>query len=223
MQELEKKLNIEFKNKELLKTAFTHTSYAYEHNVESNEKLEFLGDSILEFITSNYLYQNYKNLKEGEMTKVRAQVVCEDSLVCIAQQYNFSDFLLFTMCGKAYNGANRRLQLLEAIEALIATIYLDSGLETVENFILTNLKDEIEKASKNVGMKDYKTVLQEKLQVHGDVLIKYNVIKEEGPDHNKVFTTEVTLNGKRIGVGVGTTKKSAEMQAAKEALENMEK
>ena len=223
MQELEKKLNIEFKNKELLKTAFTHTSYAYEHNVESNEKLEFLGDSILEFITSNYLYQNYKNLKEGEMTKIRAQVVCEDSLVCIAQKYNFSDFLLLGKSEKAFNESKGHSILADAVEALIATIYLDSGLETVENFILTNLKDEIEKASKNVGMKDYKTVLQEKLQVHGDVLIKYNVIREEGPDHNKVFTTEVTLNGKRIGVGVGTTKKSAEMQAAKEALENMEK
>ena len=219
-EKIEKSIGYKFKNEKLLKTAFTHTSYAYEHKVESNEKLEYLGDAILEFITSNYLYKNYTNLSEGEMTKVRATVVCEDSLYEVAKKHNFSDFLLL---GKSELSSNniRKAILADSVEAVIATIYLDIGLEAAEDFVISNLKQAIEVASKHVGMKDYKTVLQEKLQVHGEVHIEYRVLSEEGPDHNKTFNVEVTLEGKRIGTGSGTSKKAAEMEAAKHALENL--
>ena len=218
---LEENIGYTFKNKELLKNALTHTSYAYENNVQSNEKLEFLGDSILEFLSSKYLYGKYKKLKEGEMTKVRATVVCEDSLYKIALKHNFSDFLYL---GKSENSNNAHLSkaiLADSVEALIAAIYLDSGLESTEKFIIENLKEPIEIATKNVGNKDYKTVLQEKLQIHGNVEIKYYITKESGPDHDKEFESKVECNGKILGKGKGKTKKESEMMAAKAAIENM--
>ncbi len=222
LQILEKEIGYEFKNKELLKTALTHTSYAYEHNIESNEKLEYLGDSILEFISSKYLFNNYKNLKEGEMTKVRATVVCENSLYKIAIKHNFSDFLYLGKSEKMNNGKLSKAILADSIEAVIAAMYLDSNIDQVEKFIVENLKEDIKIASKHVGTKDYKTVLQEKLQVHGTVDIKYYIIKEKGPDHDKTFESKVELNGKVLGIGVGKSKKLSEMMAAKDALEKLE-
>ena len=221
LSKLEQSIGYTFKNKELLKNALTHTSYAYEHRVKSNEKLEFLGDSILEFISSKYLYNNYPKLKEGEMTKVRATVVCEDSLYKIASKHNFSDFLYVGKSEQIHQGNRKVAIMADSVEALIAAIYFDSGLEEAEKFIISNLKDEIEIASKNVGMKDHKTVLQEKLQVHGNVDIKYETINETGPDHDKTFTAQVKLNGKILAQGVGKTKKQAEMDAADKALKNI--
>ena len=218
LEKLEKNIGYTFKNKDLLKNALTHTSYAYEHKVKSNEKLEFLGDSILEFISSKYLYNNYPKLKEGEMTKVRASVVCEESLYKIASKHNFSDFLYVGKSEKIHQGNRKVAIMADSVEALIAAIYFDSGLEEAEKFIVDNLKDEIEIASKNVGMKDHKTVLQEKLQVHGNVDIKYEIINETGPDHDKTFTAQVKLNGKVLATGTGKTKKQAEMDAADKAL-----
>ncbi len=219
ISKVEQSIGYTFKNKQLLKTALTHTSYAYEHNVESNEKLEFLGDSILEFLSSNYIYKNYTNLKEGEMTKVRAAVVCEKSLHKVAKLHNFGDFLNLGRSEVKTGGANRPAILADSVEAVIAAIYLDGGLEFADKFIVENLKDEIEIASKHVGDKDYKTVLQEKLQVNGDVNIEYILINETGPDHNKHFEFEVRFNGKKLAEGDGKTKKEAQMQAAKKALE----
>ena len=216
---LEEQLEYTFKNKELLQTALTHTSYAYEKNVQSNEKLEFLGDSILEFISSVYLYSNYSNLKEGEMTKVRAQVVCEESLHKIAQLHDFSDFLRLGKSEKMSGGKIKTAILADSVEAVIAAMYLDGGLEPAERFIIKNLKEDIKTASKNVGQKDYKTVLQEILQKHGDVDIKYNIIKEIGPDHDKVFEAEVRYNKKVLAEGTGKSKKHAEMEAARHAIE----
>ena len=220
MKELEENIGYEFKNKELLKTALTHTSYAYEHNVESNEKLEFLVYSILEFISSIFLFENYKKLKEGEMTKVRATVVCENSLYKVAKKHNFSDFLNL---GKSerLSGGDRPAILADSVEAVIAAIYLDGGLEQAKNFIIENLKDEIEIASKNVGQKDYKTVLQEKLQENGEVEIKYTILNETGPDHDKTFEAQVECNHRKLATGKGKSKKQAEMEAARKALENM--
>jgi ribonuclease III len=218
---LEKNIGYTFKNKELLKNALTHTSYAYENNVQSNEKLEFLGDSILEFLSSKYLYGKYKKLKEGEMTKVRATVVCEDSLYKIALKHNFSDFLYLGKSESSNNAHLSKAILADSVEALIAAIYLDSGLESAEKFIIENLKEPIEIATKNVGNKDYKTVLQEKLQIHGNVEIKYYITKESGPDHDKEFESKVECNGKVLGKGKGKTKKESEMMAAKAAIENM--
>ena len=218
---LEKNIGYTFKNKALLKNALTHTSYAYENHIQSNEKLEFLGDSILEFLSSKYIYNNYPKLKEGEMTKVRATVVCEDSLYKIADKHNFSDFLYVGKSERMHQG-NRKIAIMaDSVEAVIAAIYFDSGLKEAEKFIISNLKEEIEIATKNVGIKDHKTVLQEKLQVNGNVNIKYEIINETGPDHDKTFTAEVKLDGKVLAVGKGKTKKQAEMDAAGKALETL--
>lgn len=218
-EELEKEINYTFKNKELLKKALTHKSYAYENHLESNEKLEFLGDSILEFLSSKYLFNNYPNLSEGEMTKVRATIVCEESLYEVAKRHNFSDFLFVGKSERQNHGNTRPAIMADSVEAVIAAIYFDSGLEEAEKFIINNLKEAAKVASQNVGQKDYKTVLQEKLQENGEVQIEYKIIKEEGPDHNKVFTAQVSLNNKILACGVGKTKKAAEMEAAKSALE----
>ena len=219
LEKLEQEIGYTFKNKELIETALTHTSYAYEHNKESNEKLEYLGDSILEFISSKYLFNTYKNLREGDMTKVRAAVVCEDSLYKIAIKHNFSDFLYLGKSEILNNGRYSKAILADSVEAVIAAMYLDSDINQVEKFIIDNLKEPIEIATKNVGNKDYKTVLQEKLQIHGNVNIKYTIIKEEGPDHDKTFESKVEVNGKQIGLGTGKSKKASEMMAAKKALE----
>ena len=221
LEGIEKEIEYTFKNKELLKTALTHTSYAYEKHQESNEKLEFLGDSILEFLSSRNLFTHYKNLHEGEMTKVRATVVCEKSLHKIAVRHNFGNYLLLGKSEKLTGGNKRPAILADSVEAVIAAMYLDGGLEPVNKFIIENLKDEIEQASKHVGDKDYKTVLQEKLQEGGDVKIEYEIIKESGPDHDKSFDAQVKFNGKVLAKGSGKSKKGAEMQAAKKALENL--
>lgn len=218
---LEQSIGYTFKDINLLKNALTHTSYAYENKVKSNEKLEFLGDSILEFISSKYIYNNYPKLKEGEMTKVRATVVCEDSLYKIADKHNFSDFLYLGKSEMMHKGNRKATIMADSVEALIAAIYFDSGLEEAEKFIIENLKDEVKIASQNVGMKDHKTVLQEKLQIHGNVNIEYRIINQQGPDHDKTFTAEVSLNGKVLATGTGKTKKQAEMEAANKALQQL--
>ena len=221
LNKLEKSIGYEFKNKSLLLTALTHTSYAYENNVESNEKLEFLGDSILEFISSTYLFENYSHLKEGEMTKVRATVVCEKSLYKVAKMHNFSDFLYLGKSERQSGGEDRPAILADSVEAVIAAMFLDGGIQVAEKFIIENLKDEIEIASKNVGQKDYKTVLQEKLQENGEVEIKYTILREFGPDHDKTFEAQVECDHKKLAVGTGKSKKQAEMEAARKALENL--
>lgn len=221
MEELEKSIGYTFTNKELIKKALTHTSYAYEHNIESNEKLEFLGDSILEFISSIYLFENYRTLREGEMTKVRATVVCEKSLYKVAKAHNFGKFLYLGKSERQTGGENRPAILADSVEAVIAAIYLDGGLEEAQKFIIDNLKEEIKIASTNVGQKDYKTVLQEKLQEKGEVKIEYIIIKETGPDHDKTFEAQVKCNQKELATGIGKSKKLAEMEAAKKALEKL--
>ena len=220
-EEIEKNIGYRFNNKELLKTALTHTSYANLHNTQSNEKLEYLGDSILEFITSKYLYNNYENLTEGEMTKVRASVVCEESLYEVACCLKFNCFLITGKGEKSSQGVKNKAILADSIEAVIAAIYLDSNIENAEKFIIDNLKDKIEIESKHAGVKDYKTVLQEKLQENGNVKIEYKIILEKGPDHDKYFVAEVLCDGKILASGSGKSKKNAEMQAAKTALESM--
>ena len=229
MKSLEENIGYTFKNKELLKRALTHTSYAYEKGVQSNEKLEFLGDSILEFISSIYIYQNYPTLKEGEMTKVRATVVCEDSLYKIATRLKFNEFLYLGNSEIKGKEQIRKAILADSVEAVIAAMYLDSNslflnvypsnLEEAQRFIIDNLKNEIEVATKHVGQKDYKTVLQEKLQAHGTTSIKYEIIDEKGPDHAKIFVSQVEWNGKKLAIGEGKSKKIAEMEAARKALE----
>ena len=219
--ELEQSIRYKFKNHELLEIALTHKSYANEYGIQSNEKFEFLGDSILEFISSKYLFSNYKNLREGELSKTRATVVCEESLFEVAKRHNIAQYIKLGRSERANHGNESQSILVDSIEAIIAAIYFDGGLEEAEKFIIDNLKDAMEVASKNVGVKDYKTVLQEELQKNGNVQIQYRVIEEKGPDHNKTFVSEVTLNGKVLAQGEGTSKKHAEMEAAKKALESI--
>lgn len=216
---LEKEIGYTFQNKELLKVALTHSSYAYEHHILSNEKLEFLGDSILEFIASKYLYEHYPKLTEGQLTKVRADIVCEKSLYQIALQHHFDQYLFVGKSEKQSHGNMRPAIMADSVEAVIAAIYFDSNLEEAEKFIITNLEQAAKVASEHVGQKDFKTVLQEKLQANGNVHIEYDIIKEEGPDHDKYFTAEVKCNGKRLAIGEGRTKKTAQMEAARKALQ----
>ena len=221
LERLQENIKYKFNNIELLKTALTHTSYAYDHEIQSNEKLEFLGDSILEFVSSQYIYKNYPKLKEGEMTKVRATVVCESSLYKVAGLHDFSDFLYKGKSEQHSKGNKKPAILADSVEAVIAAMYLDGGLEPASKFIIENLKDEIAVATQHVGEKDYKTMLQEKLQEHGKVKIVYRIVKETGPDHDKSFEAEVELNGKELARGKGKSKKLAEMGAAKKALEQL--
>ncbi len=216
---IEDSINYTFKNKNLLSEALTHTSYANENGINSNEKLEFLGDSILEFVSSEYMYKNYPKLNEGELTKARATVVCENSLYEVAKKHEISKYIRVGHSEVAHGGNFKPTILADSVEAIIAAIFFDSGLEEATKFIINNLKDTMEDATKSVGVKDYKTVLQEKLQENGDVSIEYRIIKEEGPDHDKTFTAEVLLNKNVLAQGEGKSKKLAEMQAAKKALE----
>lgn len=221
LDNFQKNIGYSFANIALLKNALTHTSYANEHNITSNEKLEFLGDAVLEFVTSEYLFKNYSYLKEGEMTKVRATVVCEKSLYKIAKLHNFSDFLYLGKSEQRNGGEQRPAILADSVEAVIAAIFMDGGILPADRFIIDNLKDEIKEATKHVGDKDYKTVLQEKLQAHGEVKIEYEILQEKGPDHDKTFEAEVKCNGKVLAKGEGKSKKEAHMEAAKKALENL--
>ena len=154
------------------------------------------------------------------MTKVRATVVCEKSLHKIALKYNFDKLLYLGKSEKLSGGNHKPAILADSVEAVIAAIYIDAGLEQAKKFIIENLKNSIEEESKNVGKKDYKTVLQEELQKHGSVKIEYHIIKEEGPDHDKTFVAEVRCDNNYLATGTGNTKKQAEMEAARQALEH---
>ena len=218
---IEDSIGYYFKNKAYLEEALTHTSYANEHGVKSNEKLEYLCDSILEFVSSEFLYNNFVNLNEGELTKLRAMVVCEESLYQVAKKHNFYDYIKVGNSEKIHGNNYKEAILADAVEAIIAAIFFDGGLEKSKKFILDNLTDKIFEASKHIGEKDYKTVLQEELQKDGDVSIKYHIISESGPDHSKIFVSEVSLNGKVLASGEGRSKKMAEMEAARKALKNI--
>ena len=222
LENLEKNLQYKFKDINLLKQALTHSSFAYENKVKSNEKLEFLGDSILEFVSSEYIYKKYPKLTEGEMTKVRASVVCGESLSNVARKNNVGEFLYLGKSEKVSGGQNRKAVLEDAVEAIIAAIYLDGGIESAKKFIFDSLEEEIDKATKHVGVKDYKTVLQEVLQKNGTVNIEYEITNEQGPDHDKTFYAQVKLDGKVLAKGEGKSKKVAEMHAAQKALQEME-
>ena len=153
------------------------------------------------------------------MTKVRASVVCEKSLHKIALKYHFDELLYLGKSEKLSGGSHKPAMLADSVEAVIAAIFMDAGLEKAKQFILENLKEAIEQASKSVGQKDYKTVLQEELQKHGSVNIEYIIVEEKGPDHDKTFIAEVKCNGKYLATGQGNTKKQAEMEAARIALQ----
>lgn len=220
MSEFEKVIGYEFKNKSLLETALTHSSYANEKQTgkDCNERLEFLGDSVLGVITADYFYHNLAHLPEGEMTKKRAACVCEKSLHGFAKQINLGRFLLLGRGEDNTGGRNRASILADAFEAVIGAIYLDGGLESVRGFVLGFIK---EAAAKQLSLRDYKTELQEIIQKNPDEHLTYILVGESGPDHDKRFEVEVLLNSNVVGYGMGKSKKLAEQQAAKQALELM--
>ena len=221
LEKLQQSVGYKFKDERLLQRALTHTSYANEcnegHN-RSNERLEFLGDSVLGIITAEHFYLNFKDLPEGELTKLRAATVCENSLSSFARQLGLGEYLLLGKGEMCTGGSDRPSILADAFEALIAAIYLDGGIEEAKKFVLKYVDKAVEE---HRGFKDYKTVLQEVIQKNPGEVIEYVLVKESGPDHNKRFEVEVHLNSNVIGKGVGTSKKKAEQLAAKEALELM--
>lgn len=222
LEPLQLNLNYKFKNIKLLKTALTHSSYANENKMkitDNNERLEFLGDTILNLIVSQYLYKKYPNYPEGELTKIRAKVVCESSLAFAARKIDLGKYLLLGKGEEATGGRDRESILADASEALTGAIYMDSDFETVNKLLLENFETDIVYAvAKGALFIDYKTDLQENLQKITRSKIEYKVEKEEGPDHNKIFHMSVVVENKIVGKGSGRNKKEAEQMAAKEAL-----
>lgn len=222
LKTLQKNLNYFFKDENLLRKALTHSSYGNEHNMgltENNERLEFLGDTILNLVVSQYLYKKYPNYPEGELTKIRAKVVCESSLAYAAREIEIGNYLLLGKGEEATGGRDRESILADAMEAIVGAIYIDSDFDTTNKLLLRNFETDIVHAvAKGDLFIDYKTELQERLQKKGKPDVEYVVVKEEGPDHNKVFHMDVRVKGKTIGNGIGRNKKEAEQMAAKEAL-----
>ena len=218
LHSLEKSINYVFNNKNLLKNALTHTSYANENRVSSNERLEFLGDSVLSFIVSDYIYKHYGNMPEGELTRLRSSLVCESALCVFAREINLGDNLLLGKGEEKSGGRNRNSILADAFESLLAAIFLDGGLENARRFVYAFVLRELYNKKTVIAEKDYKTTLQEIIQRNPEEVINYVLINETGPDHDKFFEVEVHLNSNVIGKGSGKSKKQAEEAAAKQAL-----
>lgn len=223
---LEKTIGYSFKNKNILVEALTHSSYANElrskkQNVDCNERLEFLGDSVLSIIVSEYLYSKYSGLYEGELTKLRAAVVQSSALAGYARKIDLGDYLYLGHGEEKNNGRSRQSLLENAFEALLAAIYIDCGCDkaTVERFLLPLVTSELESLSGKAVYSDYKTELQQLIQQAEGDFLEYVTVGESGPDHSKTFTVEARLNSNVIGRGKGKTKREAEQNAAKEALE----
>lgn len=214
---LEKAIGYTFQNRNLLVNALTHSSYANEARTQSNERLEFLGDSVLSIVVSEHLYTLYRKKQEGSLTRMRASLVCEDTLFRFAQQINLGEHLRFGKGEKLNGGCTRPSILADGFEALIAAIYLDGGIENAREFIMRFIVDEINRM-KPQSTTDYKTKLQEIVQAAGEDHIEYCIVGESGPDHDKRFTVEVHLNSNVVGKGTGHSKKEAEQRAAREAL-----
>lgn len=219
MRELEKMIGHTFKNQDLILTALTHSSYANEakdKKCRDNERLEFLGDSVLGVVTTTYLYNKYPNTMEGELTKMRAGLVCEGALCECARKIKLGDFLRLGKGEEAGGGRKRDSILADAFEAVIGAIYLDAGLEAAREFVHTYVL-----GNEKGTISDYKTTLQEIVQKNHGEILSYRLLGADGPDHDKKFKVEVLLNSNVIGHGEGHSKKEAEQMAAKEALELM--
>lgn len=222
MTEFEKTIGYEFKNKKLIGIALTHSSYGNERGCEDNERLEFLGDSVLGMITGEYLYSMLPKSHEGSLTKLRASLVCEQSLFEIAKKINLPSFVLLGHGEEKNGGRNRPSVISDAFEALLAAIYLDSGLDYAREWLLALMKDAFKDAMTGKRNRDYKTELQELIQRDHSGEISYRVAAETGPDHNKRFKMEVLLDSRVIGKATGASKKEAEQSAARMALKSYE-
>ena len=224
---LEEKIGYQFKQRELIERALIHSSYSNEtgarnHHLLCNERLEFLGDSVLSIITSNYLYKSFTDCPEGELTRMRAEVVCERALSGYATEIGLGNYLLLGVGEEKNNGRQRKSILADAFEALLAAIYLDAkddGMETVEKFLMPFIIKEIESVRRKGSFNgDPKTLLQQFVQQAEGDFLEYAVVGESGPDHMKVFRVEARLNSNVIGRGEGRSKREAEQNAAREAL-----
>ena len=218
LHELEKRIGYRFRDFSLLEHAMSHSSYANEKkkgHLGSNERLEFLGDAVLELVSSTFLFEKYRELSEGELTRKRASLVCEPSLAACARDCGVQQFLLLGKGEEMTGGRSRDSLVSDALEALIGAIYLDGGLANAKEFILRVVLSDVENREL---FYDSKTILQELVQEHGNNPLRYQLIREEGPDHNKMFTVEVSVEDKVLGVGSGHTKKAAEQAAAYEAV-----
>nr|WP_317359106.1 ribonuclease III [uncultured Tyzzerella sp.] len=215
-----------FKNKNLLQTAITHTSYSHEkkEEVENNERLEFLGDAVLELVISRHIFTRFSELSEGELTKLRASIVCEASLAKKAREINVGQNIKLGKGEELTGGRERDSILADAFEAIIGAIYIDSNdILKAEDFILSKMEDIIKEKRKTFEMNDCKTYLQEIIQKESTEPVKYEIINEEGPAHDKLFTVKVTHNNKQLGIGKGKSKKDAEQEAAFKAIKILEK
>ena len=218
IKELEARINYCFTNKELLHMALTHSSYANEHNyprLNNNERLEFLGDAVLEITVSDFLYNNYTDINEGELTKLRASMVCEPTLFLCAKDIDLQNCILLGKGEEATGGRKRPSIVSDAMEALIGAIYLDGGIENAREFVANFILNDIE--NKKLFY-DSKTILQEIAQGEHLGAISYELVSESGPDHNKTFRVAVKIDDKVIGNGEGRTKKAAEQEAAYNAI-----
>ncbi len=222
MERLQEEIGYYFGDEWFLERALTHSSYAHETKdpQSCNERLEFLGDSVLSLVVSEYLFQNYPDLPEGELTRIRAASVCEKALFNFAKTIHLGDCLLLSRGEQRTGGRNRPSILADAFEALIAAIYLDGGMEPAKAFILKYVVPTLDNHRK-AAFKDYKTLLQEVIQQNPEDRLTYHLVGESGPDHNKVFKYEVHINSNLVGTGSGRSKKEAEQAAAKEALRLM--
>ena len=219
IKDLENAIGYQFKNITLLQNALAHSSYANERwhdSLKSNERLEFLGDSILGMVTAEYLYRNFPDRPEGDLTRMRADMVCERSLAVAAERIDLGSHLLLGNGEEAGGGRHRDSILADAVESVIAACFLDGGMEPARNFINTFVLTEV--PVKRLRNTDYKTALQELVQQKKNQVLSYALVGESGPDHDKQFEVEVSLNGKVVGSGRGSSKKRAEQDAAKAAI-----
>lgn len=225
MDELERKLEYQFNDRTLLLTALSHSSYANENKgagLISNERLEFLGDSVLGQVVASHLYLSYPKMPEGQMTRLRAELVCEQSLFEVAKKLNLSRHIKLGKGEEHTGGRQRESILADAVEAIIAAMYLDGGIQVAKNFINKYILSGFDVAEVH-SMSDHKTMLQEFVQRKSGQTLSYELLSENGPDHKKTFTMQVLLNNVPIGMGTGHTKKEAEQCAAKNGLEEISK
>lgn len=222
-KEFQDKISVHFTNEKILVQAFTHSSYVNEHRkkpYDDNERLEFLGDAVLELTVSQFLYNKYPTMSEGELTKLRAAVVCEPSLVAFANELSFGDYVLLGKGEEMTGGRTRPALLADVFEAFVGALFLDKGIEVVVQFLEKVVFPKIDAGAFSHVM-DFKSQLQEHVQRDGSGLIEYKVLMEKGPAHNREFISQVSLNGEEVGVGTGKSKKEAEQHAAQMALEKL--
>ncbi len=226
LEEFEKRLGYRFTNKNLLLLALTHSSYANENKKcshENNERLEFLGDAVLDMVVSEYMYRKFPDMPEGELTKLRAAVVCETSLADLSRKLGVGRNLLLGKGEESTGGRNRDSILADAFEAIIGAVCIDGNIDAASKYIMGFMEDCIAQTKTNFRNLDCKTHLQEMIQKISKVPLQYVIVDEKGPDHNKVFVAQVLHDGKILGQGSGKSKKEAEQNAANAALDSMKK